>query len=161
MRTAPMLRYFVGRWLLMLLAASSLYQRAQAADLDPIWRGAWRGDWIGPARAVAAQNQYAYVGTLRELAIIDLSDPSQPRLAGSLTTGQGVSSVAVSGRYAYLAIGWGGLCVVDISNPAQPAVVGVYPTDLLSSPLDRLHFAGLQSFVWIESMPWQRLTGGP
>jgi len=36
--------------------------------------------------------------------------------------------MAVSGNYAYVAAGVGGLLVIDVSNPAKPKPVGGYDT---------------------------------
>ncbi len=65
------------------------------------------------------------------LRIVDISDPSNPKLVGLYnlphtpgTTGQ-VWDLAVQGNYAYLAAGSEGLHIIDISDPSKPSQVGV------------------------------------
>lgn len=69
---------------------------------------------------------YIYSATGSGLFITDVTDPTNPSLAGSLTTGfSGPRSVAVSGNYAYVANYYSDtLTVVDISNPASPTIAG-------------------------------------
>jgi hypothetical protein len=49
-----------------------------------------------------------------------------PREVGAFDTAGFSRSVAVQGRYAYVADWIGGLVVVDVSSPAEPAAVGSY-----------------------------------
>ena len=63
----------------------------------------------------------------RHLKIVDLSDPSEPRLLGRLTLPQSLKAVALSGPHAYVT-GQDGLWVIDVSNPAAPLMVGFYET---------------------------------
>ena len=74
------------------------------------------------------------------LAIFDISSPANPVEIGSVTGQGGPTSVAISGRYAYVT-GTGGnsLWIYDISNPANPVKVGsinsglAYPTSVAVS----------------------------
>jgi len=62
--------------------------------------------------------------------VIDISDPTQPRLVSSLDIAGGAFAVTVtgdadgSGRYGYLAAGDEGVRVADASDPAEPRLVG-------------------------------------
>jgi hypothetical protein len=58
------------------------------------------------------------------LYVIDVSDPADPRIVGSVGTPGLANGVAVAGSYAYVADGQSGLMVIDISNPAAPQIVG-------------------------------------
>jgi hypothetical protein len=63
------------------------------------------------------------------LQIFDVSNPSAPASVGSVTTGSGPFSVAVAGRYAYVANNSGNtLQVFDVSNPSTPVSVGLVGT---------------------------------
>ena len=62
-----------------------------------------------------------YAGDIQDLA----STSVNPSVVGSAGTGSGPSSVAISGRYAYVANFCGStLQVIDVSNPASPSIVG-------------------------------------
>jgi hypothetical protein len=59
------------------------------------------------------------------LSIIDVSEPSQPRLLGTHRSGTAeIHGLAVDGEHAYLANDSLGLTVVDVSNTARPRLVG-------------------------------------
>jgi len=90
---------------------------------------------------VALSGDYACLAAgYAGLLIVDLAEPAHPRLVGSYTQHQ-VQGVAVSGRYAYIAVSpWRsvfrqpsrdvgdysgcGVEVIDISNPSKPRRVG-------------------------------------
>jgi hypothetical protein len=104
-----------------------------ALDLDPVLGGSWSPSFPpGPAVAVAIQNGYAFVAVgSAGLAIIDVSNPSNPQRVGGYDTSGYASGVAVSGNYAYVAERlWtgsnyvGSLQVIDVRNPANPQRVG-------------------------------------
>lgn len=67
---------------------------------------------------------YAFVGYATGLAIINISNPTAPTLAGNYTTSAAVNGVFVSGNYAYLAtaISTAQLTIVNVSNPAAPTL---------------------------------------
>jgi hypothetical protein len=80
---------------------------------------------------VAVAGNYAYVADgFSGSYIIDVSDPTNPTLAGSPGSSDYASSVAVAGNYMYLAVGydsWNGMEIIDISTPASTHVVGQFP----------------------------------
>jgi len=55
--------------------------------------------------------------------ILDVSDPSRPKLLSEIFTTYGTDGIYVSNSYAYIT-DWNGLCIVDISNPQHPQMVG-------------------------------------
>jgi len=62
--------------------------------------------------------------------VIDISDPANPVIFGSVDTPGNAYGVAVAGNYAYVADESAGLQVIDISDPANPAIAGsVYTPD--------------------------------
>lgn len=63
------------------------------------------------------------------LYVLDLSNPSLPREKGSYSFPSGISDLAVTGNYVYVATGKPGLQVLDVSRPEQPKLVkGLYPS---------------------------------
>lgn len=84
----------------------------------------------GVGGKVAAQGSHAYVLSPTALQVIDVSAPSTPTLAGSVSLPSYCQAISVAGPYAYVAIlnqypaTGGHLKVIDVSNPAAPAVVG-------------------------------------
>lgn len=92
----------------------------------------------GGAHAVALEGSYAYVADQgsAELAIVDLSDPADPREVGRWgvpnNPGRFLQDVAVKDGLAYLAYWNDGLAIVDVGNgikggtPRRPRLVAQY-----------------------------------
>jgi len=85
-------------------------------------------DWIGHLQTNVARD-VALSGTTLVLAdgnhglkIIDVEDPSAPRLLGEHPSPYFLSAVVVRDEKAYLAGGLGGVEIVDFSDPAHPAL---------------------------------------
>jgi len=79
----------------------------------------------GPTLAVFVQLNYAYIGVGPRLVIIDMANPANPIVKGKTEPLPGiVQDIYLSGSYAYVASGHGGLRVVNVSNPANPYQVG-------------------------------------
>jgi hypothetical protein len=76
----------------------------------------------GPIDTVAVSGDYAYLGGESGLFIVDVSDPSVPRVVGDV--GLSAQDVAVSGSYSFVAAGSAGLRVIDVSDPTAPVEVG-------------------------------------
>jgi hypothetical protein len=80
---------------------------------------------------IALQGDYAYVvrndGT-PDFAVVNITNPTSPTLAGSLALAGAPRDVFVSGNYAYVASTDNAqeLTVIDITNPATPVQVGSY-----------------------------------
>src|SRR5665213_2062240 len=71
-------------------------------------------------------NQYAYVADQEGgLQVVDVSNPSTPKVAGFYSTTNPISTVAVSifGGRAYVADEDAGLELFDLSNPTKPALL--------------------------------------
>ncbi len=72
---------------------------------------------------------FAYVAdSISGLAIIDVSNPYAPTLAGSYNTPGGCRGLDVIGNFVYVADGSYGLQIIDISNPSAPTLAGSYNT---------------------------------
>jgi len=83
----------------------------------------------GPAYAVAARGDYAYIGQGQRLTILDVSNPASSTVVGQTDPLCGYGAdVAAAGGYAYVTAGDAGLRVVDVSNPSHPTQVGCYDT---------------------------------
>jgi hypothetical protein len=78
---------------------------------------------------VDVSGKYAYVSKYNQVHIIDISDPTDPVVAGyyfpALGTGQAIDVV---GKYAYIAEDSEGIEIVDVSDPSNPLLVGSYNT---------------------------------
>ena len=79
-----------------------------------------------------------YLADLRfGLRVVNVSDPLHPAVVGSLALpgtpravslgGSGLGGFGLTGSYAVVACGDGGMAVVDVSNPAAPRQVGSTP----------------------------------
>ncbi len=110
---------------------------------------------IGPTKEVYISGDYVYVascaGTIYSepidpgLQVIDISDPANPSVIGSVDTPDYAYGVYISGSYAYVAAGDSGLQVVDISDPINPSIVAYIDTP--GSAKD-VHVSG--SYVYVD-----------
>jgi len=88
--------------------------------------------WLpyGGARAVAVFGDFAIFGRGTDLVVADVSNPTSPQQIGavelSLSRGDRVMGIAVSGDHAYVAANESGLRVIDISTPASPIEIGFF-----------------------------------
>ncbi|MBM4116994.1 hypothetical protein FJ251_04510 [bacterium] len=79
----------------------------------------------GAVSAVAFMEDYVCYVAWPELGLVDVSEPRQPLIIGSLPLGgMGDGPLAVAGRIAYLADGSQGLHVIDLSEPTAPRHLG-------------------------------------
>jgi hypothetical protein len=79
------------------------------------------------SQSVFVRGDYAYVGFGSELAILDVSDPTQPGQIGTVMFPPGgdvADAYAASNGYAYVTAGKDGLRAVDVSTPVVPIEVG-------------------------------------
>ncbi len=122
-------------------------------------------DLAGNADALTVfyAGDYAYVGretgSAGEFAVINISNPANPLVAGSYETNDDVNDIYVSGDRAYLAtdLGGAGLAVLDIANPASIAALGqsysadthsvfaAVPSKLLLGPAQEFHVVDVSS----------------
>ena len=84
---------------------------------------------IGGARKVVINGNYAYVAdSFSGLAIIDISDPTNPGVPTYMDTTGEALGVSVRGDYAYVADGASGLHIIDISDVSSPSLTGTFDT---------------------------------
>ena len=70
---------------------------------------------------LAISGNYAYLAVSADgLAIIDISDPTNPGAPVYENTTGYAYGVAISGSHAYVAVSSSGLAVIDISDPTNP-----------------------------------------
>jgi hypothetical protein len=78
-------------------------------------------------KEVTPMGDTAYVATGAEgMAVLDISDPTNPTVVGRADVVGYTSRLSVSGSHAYLAARVGGLQIVDFSDPASPTRVAEY-----------------------------------
>lgn len=126
----------------------------------------------GRARRMVVRDNHAYVASAPVwdgqsnqgggLAVIDASNPTQPRVVGEYTylnppcvqCGGSAYDVAVAGNYAFVAEAWdetsssqvrGTVAVIDVSDPTLPWLAGSYDTS--SSGARSVTIAGSMAFV--------------
>ncbi|MCK4359459.1 MAG: hypothetical protein KAW92_12110 [Candidatus Cloacimonetes bacterium] len=85
----------------------------------------------GDARRVFIQDNYAFIanGLNGGIAILDVSEPSNPSFVSDFPIAGLAQDVYVLGNYAYLANGEKGLEIFDISNVNSPTPVANCPTN--------------------------------
>lgn len=92
------------------------------------------------ARHLALSGQYACLAGKAVLELVDVSNPTDPRVVGTFNNLAGTAtSLAASGSHAYVSIGnsvQSGLRVLNISNPANPQLVGSVPMDDSASDVE-------------------------
>ena len=100
-------------------------------SISPTSAGSISDGSLNTARSVYVSGKYAYVAASEadSLTIVDVSDPSSPAIAGSVSDGgvllDGARSVYVSGKYAYVAASSAdSLTIVDVSDPSAPTIAG-------------------------------------
>lgn len=113
--------------ILFLACSSSL-----APAIVPLYAQSIKLEEVGTiserADLVRVQGAFAYLGSGQKLSVVDVTNPSGPKLRGTLTLPGTVYAIALSGSVAYVANGLSGLAVVDVSNPDAPSVLGSVKT---------------------------------
>jgi hypothetical protein len=82
----------------------------------------------GGTFAVAVQGNYAYLATGFGLMIVDITDPTRPKVMSRLPLPDISQGVAVSGNLAYVADRSAGLRIIDVSDPTRPVERGLFDT---------------------------------
>lgn len=83
----------------------------------------------GEVFSVYPQGDYVYLATTNAgMTIVDLRNPSAPRVVGQAATSSRLRDVHVEGNLAYLASIDSGLDIYDVSDPLAPQFVSHYET---------------------------------
>src|ERR1043166_5833411 len=79
----------------------------------------------------------AYIGAVATIALLDISNPSAPKLMKTYGTkavnygyggGGGISAIRLVGTRLYAALGYDGLQIIDVSPPSNFSSIGIYYT---------------------------------
>lgn len=81
---------------------------------------------VGAYYKLAVAGNYVYLGNQMELGILDVSNPADIKLIGSLEMPGESCAVAARGSTAYVATWTTGLYMVDVADPANPVLIGAY-----------------------------------
>lgn len=82
-------------------------------------------DGIGNTWGLRVKDDRVYLTDIKgNLVVVDVSEPTQPKLLGKVAVDGVPRGLDVDGTTAYVAAGSGGLVVVDAADPAAPKVVG-------------------------------------
>lgn len=112
------------------------------------------------AKHVTVVGDSAYLGTSDTLLIVDVSDPTDPALLGSLALSDQfsriISEIDVAGDVAYVSFGFclrtcsGGLWTIDVSDPSAPTKLGEEGTTLLR-PFTSVRVADGYAFAGVDN----------
>jgi hypothetical protein len=81
-------------------------------------------------RAIAVQFRYAFVTDDDGLKVIDITEPTKPRLIpGAFVPLKNAQRLYVARTYAYVANGPEGLAIVDVENPEKPKLFQMFNAD--------------------------------
>jgi len=85
-------------------------------------------DWHGVgAGGIAISGNHAFIVNADTLRLFDISNLDAPAFVGKIAISEEWDgAVSVSGDYAYVADGSGGLRVIDVTDPANPTEVGYF-----------------------------------
>ena len=123
-------------------AGIRVYDVSTAQKISSLtWSGFVKQFYQGSAiRGLTLDGNTLYIADADELAIADVSNPTNPSILGTFVHGTGgtLIDVVVKGNYAYLAIPRVGILVVDVTNKAHPTLVRTLVLTALTSPGDRL-----------------------
>ena len=117
-------------------------------------------DRIWNPESIFISGHYAYVAAFyaSRLTIVDIANPSNPQIVGSVYDANlmsSVTSVTVSGNYAYVtARASNRLTIIDISNPNEPLIVGSVQSDSNFAGASSVQVSGTRAYV----ASYRRLT---
>ena len=95
-------------------------------------------------QTVRISGSLAYVTDWNGLHVVDISQPTLPRIQGSfLVTNAAPSGIEVAGTNAFMSYYGGGLSVIDVSIPSAPKLTATYP----AINVTRLHVASNLLFI--------------
>jgi hypothetical protein len=118
-RSATALR-LLGAVLLCLGVGSCYYPRGEATgSLEEI-----STIRMGVTYSVSVWGGHAYVTKNDGVAVLDVGEPTQPRVVAEISIGEPAFGVYTEDDLAYVTGAQGSLTIVDISDPAHPEVSG-------------------------------------
>lgn len=101
-----------------------IYDISGPGNHEPV--GEYEGG--GCNRDIDVSDGKAFVIEWSRLKIIDVSDPANPVLLGSIVLNGDMEAVTVSGDLAYVSADYRGVYVIDVSDPTNPIVLETLET---------------------------------
>ena len=77
---------------------------------------------------IAVSGSLACIAAQNSVALVDITDPTQPTLVGAYDSLVPATGIVVRDSYAYVSETWEGLRILDITDPARPTLVGDFRT---------------------------------
>lgn len=97
-----------------------------------------------------------------ELTLLNISNPAEPQVLGSVDFNEAAGSVKICGDHAAISLGNKGFCIADISDPQQPFIAGFYDTPGYAWELDvignEIFVADKWNFGIYEFGPYSAMT---
>ncbi len=122
-----------NRWMLLIfnfvLLISLVIPGLTFANADLALASSWQpvGQVGGPAKGLAVQGNYAYMGVGPSLVVVDITNSNSPTQVGKAAPfAYYIQGVVVQGNLAYVSAGSAGLRVVNISNPTAPVEISAW-----------------------------------
>ncbi|MCP4151612.1 MAG: hypothetical protein GY757_27965 [bacterium] len=117
----------------------------------------------GGGRKTVLSGDYAYVtididGSAEILAVVDVSEPTTPILAGTWELeipGGAINDMALNGSYMYLVAGMTTFLVMDITNPVEPVELSSVESCYKTSKHQNLFVSG--NYVFVASNIWTQV----
>jgi parallel beta-helix repeat protein len=105
---------------------------------------------------VSGKYVYAAAEYSNDFTIIDISDPTNPKIEGTIGTANsgalgGACSVHVAGKYAYqVSRDSNYFNIIDVSNPSDPSIVGSISSDTQLDRAMQVYVSGKYAYVTAE-----------
>ncbi|UCC68990.1 MAG: S-layer homology domain-containing protein [Armatimonadota bacterium] len=93
---------------------------------------------LGDTYALVPKGDHVYAAVARRLVVLDVSNPAEPTVIGSLGVIEGQCDIALNeeGTHVFLASGVFGLRVVDVTDPEQPEEVVLVDTPVWAEAVE-------------------------
>ena len=99
-------------------------------------RGPTGGAGIGGCMDVVREGKHLYALQARNLTILSLDNPVQPKVVGRLEDVGDLRQIVVCGNTAFITAREDGLFIVDVSDPARPEIIARYDTIEFATGID-------------------------
>ena len=77
---------------------------------------------------IAYKNDKLYVGDVNKFHIVDVQNPNNPQILGSVNTPGWAAQLALYDQYAYVTERRNGVAIIDVSDPSDPTIVSTLDT---------------------------------
>lgn len=83
---------------------------------------------------IAVDGNYLYIIGYEQLSIIEITDPANPDIIGSLDLDYPTQTFEVAGNYVYVLSEFD-LSIIDVADPSRPELIGLHYTEMWSTDL--------------------------